>query len=96
MQLSKMQNKMNGSLVTIQFHIKCTNPLYPKFTSIIFSVYIFCCNFYLIIAYVLIPTTDKCSHPFVSNCLNTVTTYSTKCTDMAYPSQYDNILEVKH
>ena len=32
------------------------------------SVYIFCCNPYLVITYVLILTTDKCSYPFISNC----------------------------
>ena len=67
MQFSKMENKMYGSLVTIHYHTKCTKPLYPKFTSKKFSVYIFCYNLYLVIAYVLIPTTDKCSHPFASN-----------------------------
>ena len=67
MQFSKMQNKIYGSLVTIQYHTKCTNPIYPKFTSKKFSVYIFCCNFYLVIAYVSILTTDTCLHPFVSN-----------------------------
>ena len=40
MQFSRMQNKIHGSLVTIQYHTKCTNPLYPKFTSKKFSVYI--------------------------------------------------------
>ena len=33
MQFSKMQNKIYGSLVTIQYHTKHTNPLYPKFTG---------------------------------------------------------------
>ena len=68
MQFSRMQNKIYGSLVTIQYHIKCTNPFYPKFTSKKFSVCIFCRNLYLAITYVLILTTDKCSHPFISNC----------------------------
>ena len=67
-QFSRMQNKIYGSLVTIQYHTKCTNPLYPKFTSKKISVCIFCCNLYLAITYVLILTTDKCSHPFISNC----------------------------
>ena len=68
MQFSGMQNKIYGSLVTIQYHTKCTNPLYPKFTSKKFSVYIFSCNLYLVITYVLILTKDMCSHPFISNC----------------------------
>ena len=29
--------------------------------------YIFCCNFDLVISYVLILNTDKCSHPFINN-----------------------------
>ena len=33
MKFSKMQNKIYGSLVSKQYHTKCTNPLYPKFTS---------------------------------------------------------------
>ena len=68
MQFSRMQNKIYGSLVAIQYHTKCTNPLYPKFTSKKFSVYIFCCNLYLVITYVLILTTDKCSHAIISKC----------------------------
>ena len=30
---SKMQIEIYGSLVTIQYHTKCTNPHYPRFTS---------------------------------------------------------------
>ena len=56
MHFSKMQNKINGSVVTIQYHTKCTNPFYQKFTSKKFSVYIVCCNLNQVIAYVLIPT----------------------------------------
>ena len=68
MQFSKMQNKIYRLLVMIRYHTKCTNPLYPKFTSKKNSVYIFCCNLNLVIAHVLILTTDKCSHPSISNC----------------------------
>ena len=68
MQFSKKQNEMYRSLVTIQYHTKCTNPLYPKFTSKKRSTYNFCCNLYLVITYVLILTTDKCSHAFISHC----------------------------
>ena len=32
-QFSKLQNKIYRSVVTIQYHTKYTNPLYPKFTS---------------------------------------------------------------
>ena len=93
----RMQNKIYRSLVTIQYHTKCTNTLYPKFTSKKISVYIFCCNLYLVISYVLILTTDKCSHPFISNCTRiTLQLLQQKCTDMAYPSQYDSKLKVKH
>ena len=35
--LTKMQNEIYGSLVTIQYYTKCTNPLYSKFTSKKFS-----------------------------------------------------------
>ena len=31
LQFSKVQNEMYGSLVTIQYHAKCNNPLYRKF-----------------------------------------------------------------
>ena len=33
MQFIKMQIEIHGSLVTIQYYTKCTDPLYPKFTS---------------------------------------------------------------
>ena len=59
MQFTKMQIEIYGSLVTIQYHTKCTDPLYPKFTSKKFSAFNFCSNLYQVIAYVLIPTTDK-------------------------------------
>ena len=68
MQFSRMQNKIYGSLVVIQYHTICTNPLYQKFTSKTFSVYIFCCNLYLVNTYLLILTTEKCSHSFITNC----------------------------
>ena len=38
LQFSRMQDKIYGSLVTIQYHTKCTNTLYPKLTSKNFSV----------------------------------------------------------
>ena len=37
MQFTKMQNEIYGPLVTIPYHAKCTNPLYPNFTSNKFS-----------------------------------------------------------
>ena len=89
----KYKIKLNGSLVTIQNHDKWTNPLNPKSKQ--FSVYIFCCNLYLINAYVPIPTTDKCSQPFLVMHLVSWQLLQQKCTDMAYPSQYDNKLEEK-
>ena len=33
MQFTKMQIEIHGSLVTIPYHTKCTDPLYSKFTS---------------------------------------------------------------
>ena len=33
MRFAKMHIETQGSLVTIQYYTKCTNPLYPKFTS---------------------------------------------------------------
>ena len=33
LQFSKMQIEIHGSLVTIQYYTKCTDPFYPKFTS---------------------------------------------------------------
>ena len=41
MQFTKMQNEIYGSLVTIQYHAKCTDPLYPKFTCNKFCAYVF-------------------------------------------------------
>ena len=96
MQFSKMQYEIYGSLVTIQYTTKCTNPLYPKFTSNKFSTYIFCCNLYLVIAYVLILTSDKCLHPSISHCPLIMGILQQKCNDMAYPSQYGNKLAEKH
>ena len=55
----KLKIEIHGSLVTIQYYTKCTNPLYPKFTSKKFSALNLCCNLYQAMAYVLIPTTDK-------------------------------------
>ena len=59
MQFTKIQSAIHGSLVTIQYYTKCTNPLYPKFTSKKFSALNFWCNLYQVIAYALIPTTGK-------------------------------------
>ena len=42
MQFPKMQIEIHGSLVTIQYYTKCTDPLYPKFTSKKFSALNFC------------------------------------------------------
>ena len=30
MQCSRMQNKIYGSVVTLQYHVKCDNPCYQK------------------------------------------------------------------
>ena len=59
MQFTKMHIEIHGSLVTIQFYTKCTDPLYPEFTSKKNSALNFCYNLYQGLAYVLIPTTDK-------------------------------------
>ena len=59
MQFTKMQIEIHGSLATIQYNTKCTDPLYPKFTSKKFSALNFRWNLYQVIAYVLILTTDK-------------------------------------
>ena len=58
MQFIKMQIEIHGSLVTIQYYTKCTDPLYPNFTSKKISALNFWCNLDQVIAYVLIPTTD--------------------------------------
>ena len=79
MQFSRMQNKIYGSLVMIQYHTKCTNPLYLKFTSKKFSVYSFCCNLYLVINCVLILITDKCSNPLFSVKPPAIHTYTAIC-----------------
>ena len=59
MQFTKMQIEIHGSLVRIQYYTECTDPLYPKYTSKKFSGLNFGWNLYQVIAYVLIPTTDK-------------------------------------
>ena len=76
--LTSWQNEIYGSFVAIQYHIKCANPLYPKFPSNKISIYMFCYNLYLVIPYVLIPITDKCSHPFISHCLKLCDTFCNK------------------
>ena len=42
MQFTKMQIEIHWSLVTIQYYTKCTDPLYPKFTSKKISALNFC------------------------------------------------------
>ena len=97
MQFTKLQNEIYGSLVTIQYHTKCTYPLYSKFTCNTFSVNLFCCNLNQVIAYVLIPTTDKCSHPTFSVIVPKIgQLLKQKCTDMAHPGKFDHTLAVKH
>ena len=59
MQFTKMQIEIHGSLVTIQYYTKCSDPLYPKFISKKFSTLNFCCNLNQVMAYVLILTTAK-------------------------------------
>ena len=68
MQCSKMQNAIYGSLVTIQYHVKCNNPYYRKVTRNSFCFYVFCCKPGLVIAKFLIPTTDLLSHLFITHC----------------------------
>ena len=63
------------------------------------SVFMFRYNLYLVISYALIPTTYKFSHPFFSVIApndNVTTSLTKKNTYMAYPSQSDSKLEVKH
>ena len=73
-----MQNEIYGSLVTIQYHTKYTEPLYPKFTSKIFSVYIFAATFtWSLHMFYLSPQTSVHAHLSVI-APNNVTTSSTK------------------
>ena len=96
MQFSKMQNKIYGSLITIQCNTKCTNPHYPKFTSkkisVLFSPqqltgHCLCSNSNHRKVFTLI---------FTVIAPNNVTFLRQKYTDMAYPGQYDSKLKVKH
>ena len=96
MQFSKIQNKIYGPLVTIQYHTKCTYPHNPKFTSKFFSVFTFRYNLYLVIAYALIPTTDTFYTHFSVIARKNLTISHQKYTYLAYPSQYDSKIEVKH
>ena len=95
MQFSAIQNKIYGSLVTIQYHIKCTT-LFTQILQAIKLAFIFYCYLNLAIVNVFILISDKFSHPFIIHCLYNARISSTKCTDMTYLSQYDNKLEVKH
>ena len=65
---AKCKMKLTGSLVMIQYHTKCNNPLYRKFTSNKICCYIFCCKLDLAIACIPIPTTETFSRPFISQC----------------------------
>ena len=64
MQFSKMQNKIYEPLVRIKCYAKCTHLLYPKLQAKNLAFITFRYSLYLVIAYALIPTTDKFSHPF--------------------------------
>ena len=60
-------------------------PFYLKFTSKIFCVFIFCCSLYLVIAYAMSLTTDKCLHPLSEDAPNNVTASSTKMHQYGIP-----------
>ena len=59
MQFTKMQIEIHGSLFMIQYYTKYTDPLYPKFTSKKLSALNFFWNLSQVIAYALIPNTNK-------------------------------------
>ena len=69
LRFNKMQNEIYGSLVTIQYHAKCSNPFFRKFTrtKICFCIF-FAANLTWSIAYFLIPITEKFSHSVISHC----------------------------
>ena len=50
-----MQNEIYGLLATIQYHAKCNNCLYQKFTSNKIRFYIFCCKLDLSVTFPLVP-----------------------------------------
>ena len=82
-----MQIEIHGSLVTIQYYNKCTDPFYPKFTSKKISALIFCWNLYQVIAYVLIPTTEKVNTHLSVISPNNGTISSTKIHGYGIPRQ---------
>ena len=91
MLFNKMQIEVHGSLVTIQYYTKCTDPLYPKFTSKKFRALKFCWNLYQVIAYVLIPTTEKKLTPIYNSFpLIIGQLLQQKYTDLAYPGKFDH------
>ena len=79
MKFSKMQNKIYGSLVSMQYHTKCTNPLYSKFTSKQFSLYLFFAATFIksLLMFKFRPQTSAHTHWSVIAPYN-VTTSSTK------------------
>ena len=96
MQFTKMQIKIHGSLVTIQYYTKCTDPLYPKFTSKKIST-----------QFLMQPLPGHwlCSNSDHRQKITSI--YQTlplimgqllqqKYTDMAYPGKLDHIFAVKH
>ena len=91
-----MQIEIHGSLVTIQYYTKCTDPLYPKFTSKKISALNFCWNLYKVIAYVLIPTTEKVNTIYQSFLLIMGLLLQQKYTDMAYPGKFDHKFAITH
>ena len=98
MQFRRMQNKVYGSLVTIQYHTKCANPLYQKFTSKKISCYIFAATATFTWSLLMFKfwTQKSVNTHLLIIAPNNMTTSSTKMHSYGSSSQYDNKLEVKH
>ena len=96
MQFTKVQIEIHGSLVTIQYYTKCTDPLYPKFTSKNFSTLNFCCNFYQVIICSNSDHRQKLTSIYPSSPLIMGQLLQQKYTNMAYPGKFDHKFDVKH
>ena len=86
-----------SSLVMIQYHAKCVTTLFTKSSQVINFAFIFLAA--KLPGHCLVSNSNhtqvftpiyQSSHLIMQPCLQQ------KCTDMAYPSQYDNRLAVKH
>ena len=78
----------NESFITMQYRVKCNNPLYRKLTNKYLLFDVLCCRLYGVIAYFL-PQDSVCTHLTVMIPHNAKTS-AQAFVNCAYPSQYEN------